>query len=84
MGKGLGDTIEVVVWKDESTRTVEAPAELTQLLKKERLLAAFEKLSYTNPKEYVRWITGAEREEARLKRVTKAVAMIRSGVRMPE
>jgi Domain of unknown function (DUF1905). len=37
-GKGPGDTIEVVVWKDETVRTVEVPAQFEKLIKKEGLL----------------------------------------------
>lgn len=33
-GKGPGDTIEVVVWKDEEMRTVEVPAQFEKLMKK--------------------------------------------------
>ena len=34
-------------------------------MKKEGLLAAFETLSFTNRKEYCRWITEAKKEETR-------------------
>ena len=61
--KGPGDTIEVVVWKDEEVRTVEVPAQFENLMKKEGLLPVFEKLSYTHRKEYCRWI--AESQEGR-------------------
>jgi uncharacterized protein YdeI (YjbR/CyaY-like superfamily) len=83
IGKGPGDTIEVVVWKDEEERTVEIPAEFKRLLKKEGLLAGFEKLSYTHRKEYCRWITGAKKEETNLARRLKAVEMLRGGVKTP-
>ena len=49
IGKVLGDTIEVVVWKDEGVRTVEVPAQLDNLIKKEGLVPVFEKLSSTHP-----------------------------------
>ena len=39
IGKGPGDTIEVVLWKDEAERTVEVPAEFAKLMKREGLLA---------------------------------------------
>jgi hypothetical protein len=82
-GKGPGDTIDVVVWKDEEVRTVEIPAAFRALLKKEGLLAGFEKLSYTHRKEYVRWIEEAKKEETRQNRMAKAVAMLRKGVKTP-
>jgi len=50
--KGPGDTIEVVVWKDEEVRTVEVPAKFEKLMKKEGLLPVFKELSYTHRKEY--------------------------------
>src|SRR6202045_653842 len=83
IGQGPGDTVEVVVWKDEAPRTVEVPAQLEKLLKKEGLLPVFEKLSYTHRKEYCRWITEAKKEETRLRRLMKAVEMLKKGVPTP-
>jgi bifunctional DNA-binding transcriptional regulator/antitoxin component of YhaV-PrlF toxin-antitoxin module len=83
IGKGPGDTIEVVVWRDEEARTVEVPAQFEKLIKKEGLLPVFEKLSYTHRKEYCRWITDAKKEETRLKRLGKAIAMLKKGIRSP-
>ncbi len=82
-GKGPGATIEVVVWKDEEARTVEVPVPFENLMKKEGLLPVFTKLSYTHRKEYCRWITEAKREETRLKRLEKAIEMLKEGVRTP-
>jgi hypothetical protein len=82
-GKGPGDTIEVVVWKDEEVRTVEVPAQFKNLMKKEGLIPVFEKLSYTHRKEYCRWIAEAKKEETRLKRLEKALEMLKKGVKTP-
>ena len=82
-GKSPGDTIEVVVWKDEAVRIVEVPAQFENLMKKEGLLPVFKKLSYTHRKEYSRWITEAKKEETRLKRLEKAIEMLKKGVRTP-
>jgi hypothetical protein len=81
LGKQPGDQVKVEVWKDEEVRTVEIPAEFAALLKKEKLLPVFEKLSYTNRKEYVRWITEAKKEETRAARLTKSIDMLRKGVK---
>jgi hypothetical protein len=54
IGRGPGDIVDVVIWKDEEARTVEVPAEFGKLMKEEGLLASFEKLSYTHRKEYCR------------------------------
>ena len=83
IGKGPGDTVSVVVERDESVRTVEVPPELQKLLKKEGLLPFFERLSYTHRKEYCRWITEAKKEETRQSRLAKAVTMLRDGVKTP-
>jgi hypothetical protein len=77
IGKGVGDTIEVEVWKDEEDRTIQIPAEFEKLLRKESLLAAFEKLSYSHRKEYCRWITEAKKPETRLRRLEKAAEMLK-------
>jgi hypothetical protein len=83
IGKKPGDTVDVVLWKDEEERTVEVPAEFQKLLKKEGLLPVFEKLSYTHRKEYCRWIEEAKKEETRSRRLEKAVAMLQKGVKTP-
>jgi len=83
IGKGPGDSIEVVVWKDDAVRTVEVPAPFEKLMKKEGLLPVFEKLSHTHRKEYCRWITEAKKEETRLRRMQKAIEMLKQGASTP-
>jgi uncharacterized protein YdeI (YjbR/CyaY-like superfamily) len=41
------------------------------------------KLSYTHRKEYCRWITEAKKEETRLKRLEKAIEMLKQRVSTP-
>ena len=41
------------------------------------------RLSHTHRKEYCRWITEAKKEETRLKRLGKAIEMLKKGVRTP-
>ncbi len=84
IGKGPGDTVEVTIEKDETERAVEVPEEFQKLLKKEKLLSVFEKLSYSHKREYSRWITEAKREETRANRLLKAVELLRSGVKTPD
>lgn len=83
IGKRPGDTIEVVVWKDEGARTVEIPGDFAKLLKKERLLARFEALSFTHRKEYCHWIREAKKVETQQARMEKAIAMLKKGVKTP-
>jgi hypothetical protein len=83
IGKGPGDIIEVVVWKDNEVRKLEMPPDLARLLKTEGLLSFFEQLSYTHRKEYCRWITEARKAETRGARLEKTIAMLKKGVRTP-
>jgi hypothetical protein len=83
IGKAPGDTVDVVLWRDEAERTVEIPADFKTLMVKHGTLAVFEKLSYTNRKEYCRWITGAKREETRQMRLGKSIEMLKTGVKTP-
>lgn len=83
LGKAPGDTIDVVVWKDEAERTLEVPEPLLKLMKKEGLLPFFESLSYTHRKEYCRWITEAKKEETRSRRLEKAIEMLKQRVKTP-
>jgi hypothetical protein len=83
IGKQPGDVVEVELWKDEEERTVEVPADLEKLMKKEKLLPFFEKLSYTHRKEYCRWITEAKKEETRQRRLEKSIEMMKKGIKTP-
>jgi len=83
IGKGPGDIIDVELWKDEAPRVLEVPAAFETAMKKEGVLAAFEKLSYTHRKEYCRWITEAKKEETRSARLTKSIAMLKKGIKTP-
>jgi len=73
----------VVVWKDEGERVVAIPPGFKALLRKEGLLAGFEKLSFTHRKEHVKWIEEAKKEETRQRRVEKAIVMLKKGVKTP-
>ena len=83
IGKGPDDIVNVELWKDEEERVVEIPPEFLKLLRHEDLLPFFESLSYTHRKEYCRWIAEAKKEETRVARLSKAVDMLKRGVKMP-
>jgi uncharacterized protein DUF1905/bacteriocin resistance YdeI/OmpD-like protein len=83
MGKNHGDTIDVVVWKDEKERALEVPAQFEKLMEKEGLLPFFESLSYTHRKEYCRWISEAKKEETKSRRLQKAVEMLKNKIKTP-
>ena len=70
-----GETVSVVMERDEEPRTVEPPAELARALKgNKEARAAWEKLSYSHRKEYARSVEEAKRPETRQRRVEKALA----------
>jgi Bacteriocin-protection, YdeI or OmpD-Associated/Domain of unknown function (DUF1905) len=83
-GISIGDEVEVALELDREARTVEVPPPLAAALEADSAAkAAFEDLSYTHRNEYARWIAEAKRDETRDRRVKKAVAMLRDGVRHP-
>ncbi len=80
---GSGDTVAVSIEVDTQKRTVSIPKDLAKAMaKKPAVKAAFEKLSYSHRKEYVRWIDDAKKEETRARRIEKAVSMMSEKARM--
>jgi uncharacterized protein YdeI (YjbR/CyaY-like superfamily) len=81
-GADIGETVHVVLERDEAERVVGVPADLEDALREAGLMARFEELAYTHRKEYARWVMEAKRAETRRVRVAKAVAMIEEGARL--
>ncbi len=55
---------------DYSTRTIETPAALQQLLDKNKTAAVFfESLAFSHKREYVEWIVSAKREDTKTRRL---------------
>ena len=80
IGKTFGDEIKVTVESDAEPRVVEIPKDLVKEFKKDKQAkAAFDKLSYTHRKEYVRWIEEAKRAETRQTRIVKTMEMLKKG-----
>lgn len=80
IGKQVGDFIEVTVKEDTAPRVVEVPDDFKAVLKNhpEQELF-FNQLSYTHRKEYINWIVGAKRAETRIRRMHKAIEMMKDG-----
>jgi len=69
---------------DFEKRTVMPPPDLQVLLDKHKTACSFfQALSFTNKKEYVVWITGAKKEETRIKRVKAALDKLKAGKKNP-
>jgi hypothetical protein len=83
-GIGPGDTVTVEIEVDERPRDVEVPPQLESALDADpEAKAAFDALSFTHRREYAEWIAGAKRDETRDRRVSRAVEMLREGVKHP-
>jgi uncharacterized protein YdeI (YjbR/CyaY-like superfamily) len=79
-GVNAGDTVCVVMERDEEERMVEVPPVLKkELAKSKTALANWAKLSYTHQKEIALSIAGAKHEETRTRRVAKAMDILKTG-----
>jgi hypothetical protein len=80
----IGDRIRVRIEPDLEPREIEMPEDLARVLRKDRAARqAFEGLSYTHRKEYVRWVEEAKKPETRQRRVERTIEMLRTGTKHP-
>jgi hypothetical protein len=69
-----GDTITVVMQRDEAPRVITPPPDFARALKANKdARAAWDKLSYTNRKEIVQAIEAAKKPETRQRRIEKGI-----------
>lgn len=81
-GVVAGEAVVVRVELDDEPREVTVPDDLAAALAGDLLAGdAFERLSFTHRKEWVRWVTEAKRPETRQRRVERTVAELREGKR---
>ena len=79
---GVGDTVGVVLERDDKKRVVAVPAFMKKIIASNKTAKArWDKHSFTHQKEYVQWITEAKQEETRERRITKMMLMLKSGER---
>ncbi len=84
IGKKPGDTVHVILKKDDEPRIVEIPEDFKQLLEEnEQAMSFFDTLSYTNRKEYVQWIASAKKSETHEKRIKDTITMLIDKVKRP-
>ena len=77
LGKNAGDTVTVVLARDEEERTVAVPPELQNALEKNpEAHKRFEAMSYTHRKEWARYVAEATGAATRLRRAANAVLKI--------
>ena len=79
-----GDEVEVVVERDDAPREVDVPEAFASALAGDtEARGVFDGLSFTHRKEYAQWVAEAKKEETRTRRVERAIAMLREGVKHP-
>lgn len=84
IGKSIGDRVEVTLELDTDERIVDIPNELQTLLDQDAgIKSFFEALSYTNRKEYARWIADAKRPETKERRLQMTFEKLRQGKKNP-
>lgn len=84
IGKAAGDKIKITLEEDKEERIVEIPHDLQLLLDKNKSAQQFfSSLSYTNRKEYVRWIESAKRSETRSNRLTQTLEKLKAKLKNP-
>jgi hypothetical protein len=75
-----GETVSIVMERDEEPRVITPPPDLARALKANReAKATWEKLSYTHQKEHALSIEEAKKRETRARRVEKAIAHLAAG-----
>jgi hypothetical protein len=81
-GATAGDEVEVVLRRDDAPRVVEPPADLAGAIAANAAAqAAWETLSFTHRKEWVRHVEGAKKAETRARRVRQAVEEMAAGIK---
>lgn len=75
-----GETISVVMERDEEPRVITPSTDFARALKaSKQAQAAWEKLSYTHQKEYAKAIEDARKPETRARRIEKIIAQLAAG-----
>ncbi len=74
IGKGVGESVRVVIREDTEPRVVTVPDDLQSALHQSQVAAdRFAALSYTHQREYVQWIEEAKRQQTRQRRIATTI-----------
>jgi hypothetical protein len=85
LGKTFGDEIFVELQKDTEERVVVVPDDVAASLKANpKAKKFFESLSYTDQKEYIRWIETTHNPETRSRRIGIFIEKLREGKKYME
>lgn len=84
INKSAGDKVKIVMAIDTEERILKIPQELSELLTKNpKAKQFFDSLSYTNRKEYARWIESAKRPETKQNRLSQTREKLLTGKKNP-
>jgi hypothetical protein len=84
INKGPGDTVSLAIEEDVEERAIEIPGELQKLFANHSSEEKFfNSLSYTNRKEYCRWISDAKRSETKSSRLNQVMILLKAGKKNP-
>jgi hypothetical protein len=72
------DTIDVRLDLDIEPRVVKPPADLVKALKAASAWDRWQELSFTHQREHVEAVEGAKKPDTRIRRIDRAVQMVRS------
>lgn len=77
IGKSYGDTVKVVMERDDAKRIIEIPEDLKKALDLNPVVKnIFDTYAYTHRREFVNWITSAKKPETRQRRIIQAIDKI--------
>lgn len=78
------ETVLAAAGVDTIRRSIDPPADFAQQLRRSKPASHFfDKLSFTDKKEYVTWITSAKKEETRSRRMELAIDKLIAGKKNP-
>ncbi len=84
INKTAGERVKIIMEVDTEERTLTLPKELAILLEKNtKAKTFFDTLSYTNRKEYARWIENAKKPETIQNRLSLTLEKLLAGKKNP-
>ena len=76
-GVAAGDSLDIVVERDDESREVEPPEELSTALRRHaKARAVWDSLSYSHKREYAGFVAEAKRPDTRERRVGRTIEML--------
>jgi hypothetical protein len=77
INKQPGDTVHIVLKKDDEERTIDIPEDFKELLEANNSAKNFfQDLSYTNKRKFVEWISSSKKVETRERRLRDSIEML--------